>query len=155
MQICTNLRSADTPKKLGSYKKRASPLSPGTRECVCLVPKNWDTDACNLRHRLIRFLFCTKTPSKIWNLYKSISMPDSQPLLGGFFCTIWGTILGYNFEDVLRGLEYTPSRRHQKLSTTSVRALSTPPPSHCAIRHPIPLHCVLRPPPLLVSSAAR
>ncbi len=57
------------------FEKRASPFSPGTRECVCLVPKNWDTDACNLRHRLIRFHFCTRTPSKIQDLYESISMP--------------------------------------------------------------------------------
>ncbi len=31
------------------------------RECVHLVPKNWDTDACNLRHRLVQFCFCTRT----------------------------------------------------------------------------------------------
>ncbi len=64
--------------KLWSFGKRASPLSPGTRECVCLVPKNWDADACNLRHRLVQFCLCTRIPSKIQDLYKSISMPDSQ-----------------------------------------------------------------------------
>ncbi len=54
--ICTDLQSADTQKKLWGFKKRASPLSPGTRECVCLVPKKWDTDACNLKHRLVWFV---------------------------------------------------------------------------------------------------
>ncbi len=61
IQICTNLRSADTPKKLRSFEKRASPLSPVTSECVRLVPKIWDTDACDLGHWLVRFRFCTRT----------------------------------------------------------------------------------------------
>ncbi len=50
IRIRTNLQSADTPKKLESFERRASLLSPGMRECVCLVPKiemlmhaNWDT----------------------------------------------------------------------------------------------------------------
>jgi hypothetical protein len=33
------LQQADTPKKLRSFEKRASPLSPDMRECVRLVPK--------------------------------------------------------------------------------------------------------------------
>jgi hypothetical protein len=45
------------------------------RECVRLVPKNQDTDTWDLRYRLIRFCFCTRTPSKIRDLYESISMP--------------------------------------------------------------------------------
>ncbi len=64
--------------------------------------------------------------------------------------------LRYNFEVRFQGhLECTPSRRHQKLSTTSAHALSAPPPSCCAIRRPIALCCVLRPTPLVVASAAR
>ncbi len=69
-----------TAKTLLSFEEGASPLSPGTRECVRLVPKNWDADAWNLRHRLVGFRVCTRTPSEIWDLYKSISMPCSQPL---------------------------------------------------------------------------
>ncbi len=38
--ICTDLRSADIAKKLPKFQKRASPLSPGTRERVRLVSKN-------------------------------------------------------------------------------------------------------------------
>ncbi len=62
-----------------SFEKRVYPLSPGTHECVHLVPIHWDTDACNLRHRLVLFCFCTRTPSEIWDLCESISMPYSQP----------------------------------------------------------------------------
>ncbi len=80
---------ADTPKKLRSFEKRASPLSPGMCECVRLVPKNWDTDACNLRHRLVRFRFCTRTPYKIQDLYESISMPESQPLYLAYCKSGW------------------------------------------------------------------
>ncbi len=76
---------ADTPKKLRSFKTRASPLSLGTWECVRLVTKNWDNDACNLRHRLVRFCFRTKTPFEIWDLYKSISMPYPTPLFTYFY----------------------------------------------------------------------
>ncbi len=82
-RICTNRWLADTTEKLKSSKKRASPLSPGTWECVRLVPKNLRHGPYNLRHGLIRFRFCTRTirtPSKIRDLYKSISMPCySQP----------------------------------------------------------------------------
>ncbi len=67
-------------KKTYVSKKGLFPLSPDTRECVRLVPKKWDTDARNLRHWLVRFCFCTKTPSEIRDLYKFISMPYSQPL---------------------------------------------------------------------------
>ncbi len=83
MNLYTNLRSADTPKKLRSLEKWASPLSTGMQESVCSVPNKWDTDACNLRHWLVRFCFCTRIPSEIRDLYESISMPDSQPLLAG------------------------------------------------------------------------
>ncbi len=45
IQICTNLRLADTTKKTSKSIKRASPLSPGTRECVHLVQKKIETRA--------------------------------------------------------------------------------------------------------------
>jgi hypothetical protein len=68
-------------KKLCS-KIRASPLSLCTRERVCLVPKKLRNGPYNLRIGLVKFCFCTRTirtPSKIQDLYESISMPYSQP----------------------------------------------------------------------------
>ncbi len=60
--------------QIGKFQKRASPLSPGTLEWVRLVPNNWDTDACDLRHLLIPFCFYTRTTSEIRDLYESISI---------------------------------------------------------------------------------
>ncbi len=48
-------------QKTFKSEKRASPLSPGTWECVSLVPKNLRNTPYNLRHRLVQFCFCTKT----------------------------------------------------------------------------------------------
>jgi hypothetical protein len=61
----------------------ASPLSPSTKECVCLLPNK-------LRHIHMQFetsahkisslyMIPSGQPSKNWDLYKSISMPYSQP----------------------------------------------------------------------------
>ncbi len=69
-----------TEKTSKFRKKGFPPLSQGMQECVRLAPKNWDTDACNLRHWLVQFRFCTRTPSEIQDLYKSVSIPYSQPL---------------------------------------------------------------------------
>ena len=89
MNLYTNLRSADTPKKLRSFEKRASPLSPGTRQCVHLVPKNWDTDACDLRHRLVRFCF-------FWG--GGLARFEVGLGLGSFFGVSWSSYLQSYFE---------------------------------------------------------
>jgi hypothetical protein len=81
--IRTNIRLADTTKKTWEFQKRASPLSPGMQEYVHLVPKKLKHGPYKMRHGLVGFRFCTRTirtPSEIWELYKSIFMPYSQPL---------------------------------------------------------------------------
>ncbi len=76
-----------TTKKLQSSKKWASPLSPGTRECVSLVPKTLRHRLYNLRHRLIQFYFCTgtiRTPAEVQDIrihFHAISNP---------FFVVWG-----------------------------------------------------------------
>ncbi len=74
-----------THQKNRSFKKRASPLSPGTWECVRLLPKKWDTDACNLRHRLKRFCFCTRTIRTPHLRFKTYITPCKQVPLPVFF----------------------------------------------------------------------
>jgi hypothetical protein len=71
-------------KKLQRVKKRASPLSPGTPECVHLVQKMLRHMPYDLRHGLARFHVCTRTirtPSKIQDLYELFPC-HSQPLWG-------------------------------------------------------------------------
>ncbi len=73
-------------KKTPKFWKKGFLFEPRYEEYLHLVPKNWDTDAYILRHRLVRFHFCTRTPSKIQDLYESISMPYSQPLIFRVLC---------------------------------------------------------------------
>ncbi len=78
-QIRTNLWSSDS-KKTSLFQKKDFHLEPRYVGMFTFSTEKLRHRRINLRHWLVQFYLCTRTPSKICNLYESISKPYSQPL---------------------------------------------------------------------------